>query len=79
MRPFLIPYKMSNFLLVHKFLEDKIEIYEHSIKEYEFKLLGLDYKDSMYEFYSERYAEAKLWLDVLYTARDAKFDNPYSK
>tara|TARA_R100000655_G_scaffold61341_2_gene99739 strand:+ start:683 stop:889 length:207 start_codon:yes stop_codon:yes gene_type:complete len=66
-------------LLMSKFLEDKIKIYEYNVKDYEFKLLGLDYNDSMYEFYSERYAESKLWLDVLYTARDAKADNPYSK
>jgi hypothetical protein len=76
-RPFLMPYKMS--LLMYKFLEDKIQIYQFNIQHYEEKITSVKETDSMYEFYCERLVQSQLWLDVLYTARDAKADNPYSK
>ena len=72
-----MPYNMS--LLMNKFFEDKIGVYEYNVQYYTEKIKSVTPKDSMYSFYCENLAESKLWLDVLYTARDAKADNPLSK
>ncbi len=63
---------------MNEFIEDKIEVYEYNKKYYEDKIKGLQQSDSMYLFHVDRLEDSKHWLDILYTARDAKADNPYS-